>query len=152
MDARAARCRRRDLPPGAVRAPRRTVHVGPSHLPVRAGLGYRGGRPLGELVGIPANGFAVNTDQWDGYNADRDELVDHLRAAGTKDVVFLTGDIHTSWANELVTRTTGSAGQRCRMDWYHVADRTRANTNARWVAGWSVGTGSSKIRRESAPT
>jgi hypothetical protein len=41
---------------------------------------------------------------------------------------------------------------RCRMAWYHLADRTRANTTARWVAGWSVGTGSSKIRRESAAT
>jgi alkaline phosphatase D len=62
--------------------------------------------PLAELLGIPANGFAVNADQWDGYNADRDELVAHLRAHNTRDVVFLTGDIHTSWANELVTRTT----------------------------------------------
>jgi alkaline phosphatase D len=62
--------------------------------------------PLAALLGIPANGFAVNADQWDGYNADRDELVAHLRAHNTRDVVFLTGDIHTSWANELVTRTT----------------------------------------------
>lgn len=65
--------------------------------------------PLGELIGVPANGFAFNADQWDGYNADRDELVAHLRATGTSDVVFLTGDIHTSWANELVTRSTGLA-------------------------------------------
>jgi len=62
--------------------------------------------PLAKLLGIPSNGFAVNNDQWDGYNADRDELVAHLRAHNTRDVVFLTGDIHTSWANELVTRTT----------------------------------------------
>jgi alkaline phosphatase/alkaline phosphatase D len=62
--------------------------------------------PLGKLLGIPSNGFAINTDQWDGYNADRDELVNYLRAHNTRDVLFLTGDIHTSWANELTTRST----------------------------------------------
>jgi alkaline phosphatase/alkaline phosphatase D len=66
--------------------------------------------PLAKMIGVPQNGFALSTDQWDGYNADRDELVAHLRARSIRDVVFLTGDIHTSWANELVTRTTVSAG------------------------------------------
>ncbi|MGI5521184.1 alkaline phosphatase D family protein [Micromonospora sp. CA-259024] len=167
--------------------------------------------PLGALLGIPQNGAVLNTDQWDGYNADRNELVDHVRATGTRDVVFLTGDIHTSWANEVTTRSTGldnpaaaefvvpsvtsdnvndflglpagnalstlGAGllrstnphvrwteldghgygvlevtrQRCRMDWYHLADRTRASSTSRWVAGWSVGAGSAKLRREAAP-
>ncbi len=40
---------------------------------------------------------------------------------------------------------------RCRADWYHLADRTRAGSGARWVAGWSVGAGSAKLRQESAP-
>jgi alkaline phosphatase/alkaline phosphatase D len=35
------------------------------------------------------------------------------------------------------------------MDWYHLADRTKRDTAARWVQAWSVGAGSSKIRRES---
>ncbi|WP_328417223.1 alkaline phosphatase D family protein [Micromonospora sp. NBC_00389] len=167
--------------------------------------------PLGTLLGIPQNGAVLNADQWDGYNADRNELVDHLRASGTTDVVFLTGDIHTSWANEVTTRSTGPSNpaaaefvvpsvtsdnvndflglpagnalsalgagllrstnphvrwteldghgygvlevtrQRCRMDWYHLADRTRAASTSRWVAGWSVGTGSAKLRKEVAP-
>ncbi|MEH1169011.1 alkaline phosphatase D family protein [Micromonospora sp. CPCC 205539] len=167
--------------------------------------------PLGTLLGIPQNGAVLNADQWDGYNADRNELVDHLRATATTDVVFLTGDIHTSWANEVTTRSTGQnnpaaaefvvpsvtsdnvndflglpagnplsllgAGllrstnphvrwteldghgygvlevtrQRCRMDWYHLADRTRAASTSRWVAGWSVGAGSAKLRKESTP-
>jgi alkaline phosphatase D len=168
--------------------------------------------PLGELLGVPANGYALNGDQWDGYNADRERLVDTLLAHGTKDVVFITGDIHSSWANELTTRDTGlydpAAAEfvvpsvtsdnvndflhtppggplslfaaslvratnphvkwteldghgygvldvttsRCRMDWYHLADRTTKDSPATWVQGWSVGTGSSKIRRESAPS
>ncbi|MFG1916833.1 alkaline phosphatase D family protein [Micromonospora sp. NPDC048898] len=167
--------------------------------------------PLGALLGIPQNGAVLNTDQWDGYNADRNELVDYVRATGTRDVVFLTGDIHTSWANEVTTRSTGpnnpaaaefvvpsvtsdnvndflglpagnalsalGAGllrstnphvrwteldghgygvlevtrERCRMDWYHLADRTRAASTSRWVAGWSVGAGSAKLRKEGAP-
>ena len=164
--------------------------------------------PLAKLIGIPSNGYAPNSDAWDGYNADREELVDHLRAAGTRDVVFLTGDIHTSWANELVTRDTGHANpaaaefvvpsvtsdniddilgtpllsglaasiiraanahvrwtelnehgygvldvtaSRCRMDWYRLTDRTRPDSGTRWVTGWSVGVGSSKLRKESAP-
>ena len=45
----------------------------------------------------PAPGFpSSNPDQWDGFPADR-ELV--LRALGDrKNTVFLTGDIHSSWA------------------------------------------------------
>ncbi|WP_436528042.1 alkaline phosphatase D family protein [Actinoplanes sp. HUAS TT8] len=168
--------------------------------------------PLGELIGVPQNGVVLNADQWDGYNADRERLVDTLRAHRTKDVVFITGDIHTSWANELTTKDTGTADpaaaefvvpsvtsdnindylgtgaggplsllaagliratnphvkwvetdghgfgvlditrSRCRMDWYHLADRTRKDSTAKWVQGWSVGRGSSKIRKESAPT
>jgi alkaline phosphatase D len=161
---------------------------------------------------VPANGYAINGDQWDGYNADRERLVDTLRAHHTRDVVFITGDIHTSWANELTTRDTGErtpaaaefvvpsvtsdnvnellgtapggplsvlaaalvrttnphvrwteldghgygvldvTTSRVRMDWYHLADRTNKDSSARWVQGWSVGAGSSKIRRESAPS
>ncbi|GAB1692998.1 alkaline phosphatase D family protein [Krasilnikovia sp. M28-CT-15] len=168
--------------------------------------------PIAKLLGIPENGIVLNADQWDGYNADRERLVDSLRAHHTGNVVFLTGDIHTSWASELTTKDTGannpaaaefvvpsvtsdnlndflhtSAGgplsllaadlirgtnphvkwteldghgygvfevttDRCRMDWYHLADRTRRDSATRWVAGWSVGAGSSKIRKESAPT
>ncbi len=167
--------------------------------------------PLAQLIGVPQNGYAVNADQWDGYNADRERLVDALRAAGTRDVVFVTGDIHTSWANELTTRDTGPARpaaaefvvpsvtsdnindflgippggplsrlaatlirttnphvrwvetdghgfgvldvttSRCRMDWYHLADRTRRDSAAHWVQAWSVARGSSRIRREAAP-
>jgi hypothetical protein len=34
---------------------------------------------------------------------------------------------------------------------YHLTDRTKQNSSVRWVQGWSVGRGSSRIRRESAP-
>lgn len=45
--------------------------------------------------------IALNMDQWDGYAAEREELFDFVREQGLENLVVLTGDIHTSWANEL---------------------------------------------------
>ncbi|MFB7737524.1 alkaline phosphatase D family protein [Streptomyces sp. NPDC056112] len=58
-------------------------------------------RPLAELLGLPREGLAVNTDQWDGYTDDRRELLAHLRANAIRNTVFLTGDIHMAWANDV---------------------------------------------------
>jgi alkaline phosphatase D len=44
----------------------------------------------------------ANLDQWQGYPESRDRLLTFFRDSGVKDVVVLTGDIHSSWANELV--------------------------------------------------
>ncbi|MCC5034534.1 alkaline phosphatase D family protein [Streptomyces sp. WAC 00631] len=60
--------------------------------------------PLGKLLGLPAEGLAVNVDQWDGYTDDRRELLTHLRESGIENTVFLTGDIHTAWANDVPVR------------------------------------------------
>ncbi|MGC9666776.1 alkaline phosphatase D family protein [Planosporangium sp. 12N6] len=62
--------------------------------------------PLAKLIGIPSNGYVLNPDAWDGYNADRERLVDFLRANQVSNVVFITGDIHSSWASELTTKST----------------------------------------------
>ncbi|GII85218.1 hypothetical protein Ssi03_32080 [Sphaerisporangium siamense] len=53
--------------------------------------------PLRELLGVPEGGYGLNSDQWDGYTADRKELLAVLPAGA----VFLTGDIHTAWANDV---------------------------------------------------
>ncbi|MFF4860695.1 alkaline phosphatase D family protein [Streptomyces sp. NPDC001231] len=58
-------------------------------------------RPLAELLGLPREGLAINTDQWDGYTDDRRELLAHLRANAIRNTVFLTGDIHMAWANDV---------------------------------------------------
>ncbi|MFC8227388.1 alkaline phosphatase D family protein [Streptomyces sp. NPDC057287] len=60
--------------------------------------------PLAELLGLPAEGLAVNVDQWDGYTDDRKELISHLRDRAVTDTVFLTGDIHMAWANDVPVR------------------------------------------------
>ncbi|MGW5381293.1 alkaline phosphatase D family protein [Nocardia sp. NPDC003963] len=53
------------------------------------------------VFGIPREGFALNTDQWDGYPADRRRLLQVLTDRGVGDIVFLTGDIHSSWAADV---------------------------------------------------
>ncbi|EGD53806.1 alkaline phosphatase D family protein [Gordonia neofelifaecis] len=58
-------------------------------------------KALTDLVGIPEHGVPFNTDQWDGYTKDRARLLDAADRAGRKNVVFLTGDIHMSWANDI---------------------------------------------------
>ncbi len=58
-------------------------------------------KPLAKLLGLPQEGLAVNVDQWDGYTDDRKELIGHLRDNGIRNTVFLTGDIHMAWANDV---------------------------------------------------
>ena len=45
--------------------------------------------------------LALNGDQWDGYPAARDRVFNAIEAAAVENVVVLTGDIHSSWGNEL---------------------------------------------------
>ncbi|MDP6908333.1 MAG: alkaline phosphatase D family protein [Flavobacteriales bacterium] len=46
-------------------------------------------------------GIAVNEDQWDGYPAERQNIFDTITTHGIENLVVLTGDIHTSWANDI---------------------------------------------------
>lgn len=45
----------------------------------------------------------VNSDQWDGYPGSRARFLQTLVDCEVDDVVVLTGDIHSSWANDLAT-------------------------------------------------
>jgi alkaline phosphatase D len=58
-------------------------------------------KPLAKLMGLPQEGLALNPDQWDGYTDDRRELLAHLRSNAIRNTVFLTGDIHMAWANDV---------------------------------------------------
>lgn len=42
--------------------------------------------------------FVVSADQWDGFNAERKQLMQHLKTSNIKNVVALTGDIHAFFA------------------------------------------------------
>lgn len=71
-------------------------------------MGHLVGPPL---LGNPANdptsewNSVLNPDQWDGFDAERETIFDHIGNQANPNInnfVVLTGDIHTSWAIELV--------------------------------------------------
>jgi alkaline phosphatase D len=49
-----------------------------------------------QLFGLP-----LNDDQWDGYAYERDQLTSYVVNNNVDNVVVLTGDIHTSWVNDV---------------------------------------------------
>ncbi len=56
-------------------------------------------------------GIAFNDDQWDGYPAERDRVYNHILSNNISNMVVITGDIHSSWANDLPTASyNGSTG------------------------------------------
>ncbi len=54
---------------------------------------------MGQLIASPTTIF--NPDQWDGYLASRNRFLTHLQTNTIKNVVVLTGDIHSSWGNDI---------------------------------------------------
>jgi alkaline phosphatase D len=71
--------------------------------------GLAGSKANWKLVGnqlmiMPFNvsgGVPVEVDSWNGYHAERNDLLGHI-GDSAKDVVFLTGDIHTFFAGEVL--------------------------------------------------
>ncbi|MFC9895905.1 alkaline phosphatase D family protein [Nocardia sp. NPDC127579] len=59
------------------------------------------GKAFTDALGLPQSGVPANADQWDGYTADRRTLFTALHDHQVSDVVFLTGDIHSSWASDV---------------------------------------------------
>jgi alkaline phosphatase D len=47
------------------------------------------------------NSYLVNADQWDGYSAERANLMQFLATNNIKNVVAVTGDIHAFYAGEV---------------------------------------------------
>ncbi|HEX5569358.1 MAG TPA: alkaline phosphatase D family protein [Streptomyces sp.] len=128
LDLRSFRDQQAGLGSGAVDDPGRTI-TGRAQLDwLKSGLADSGARwrlvgtsvmispvafgsvpahllgPLAEVLGLPREGLAVNPDQWDGYTDDRRELLTHLRDRRIDNTVFLTGDIHMAWANDVPVR------------------------------------------------
>lgn len=48
-----------------------------------------------------SNKLYLNTDSWDGYVAERNEIKDYIRSNELNNIVFLTGDIHMSLVCEI---------------------------------------------------
>lgn len=62
------------------------------------------GNPLSEVGVLTKRERGPEPDQWDGYTAERADLIDFLHAEAVENVVFLSGDVHTAWAVELKRR------------------------------------------------
>ncbi|MGM0766819.1 MAG: alkaline phosphatase D family protein [Pseudomonadota bacterium] len=56
---------------------------------------------LADISAFNGQLLSLNVDQWDGYVADREAILQTLAGEGIDNTVFFTGDIHTSWANEV---------------------------------------------------
>jgi alkaline phosphatase D len=54
-------------------------------------------------------GQAVNADQWDGYNSDRNRFLNYITTNNLKNNVVLTGDIHTAWVNNIPNSSNSAA-------------------------------------------
>jgi phosphodiesterase/alkaline phosphatase D-like protein len=59
-----------------------------------------GNQVMAMALDVPL-GNPLVMDQWDGYAAERREVLQHLAARGIRDVSFLTGDIHTFFAGNV---------------------------------------------------
>jgi len=63
------------------------------------------------MAPLRAFGITLNADQWDGYTAERDRVLNHIKNNNINNVVVLTGDIHSSWGNDIPLGTyNGSTG------------------------------------------
>lgn len=56
------------------------------------------------VPGLVAGGAGVNSDQWDGYPAERRALFEYLQGQRMADTIVLSGDLHSSWAAELAAQ------------------------------------------------
>jgi len=62
--------------------------------------------PPGDPILLPIDQrspVSLNVDQWDGYQPARDRVIQEIQGIGADNLVVLTGDIHTSWGQELST-------------------------------------------------
>jgi alkaline phosphatase D len=57
----------------------------------------------------PFPAYYPNDDQWDGYPAERNTIQNHILTNNIPNFVVLTGDIHTSWANDIPSTAYNSS-------------------------------------------
>ncbi|MFW6721482.1 alkaline phosphatase D family protein [Streptomyces sp. MAR4 CNY-716] len=57
---------------------------------------------LSQLRGSPGGPYMF-TDQWDGFLAERKEVLQHAHAAGLEDLVVVTGDWHSAFVDDIRT-------------------------------------------------
>ena len=68
---------------------------------LRYELDGEGARILGNLTRLGVLGLPEDMDIWDGYPAARERFYQIGKDAGARDLLVLTGDSHSYWANSL---------------------------------------------------
>jgi alkaline phosphatase D len=94
-------------PPGVLNDPSRTLLGSDQKAWLKRRL--EASRADWKLIGNQVMAMALDVplgnplvmDQWDGYAAERRELLQHIAARGIRNVSFLTGDIHTFFAGQV---------------------------------------------------
>ena len=74
-------------------------------------------RVLGQQVMVAPvsfDGVDFNPDSWNGYRGSRDRLLEYIGAESIDNVVFLTGDVHSSWVFEVPAPGAGRRPPRGR--------------------------------------
>ena len=56
---------------------------------------------LVDQLGVPYEYPKMNIDCWDGYPGARERLLDSVRSAEVRNLVVLTGDVHSHWATDI---------------------------------------------------
>ncbi len=120
-----------------------------------AGLGRSRARweVLGQQVMVapfddrPGPEVRVHMDNWSGYPANRDRLLDAIAKHAANRTVVLTGDIHSNWVNELkagfarpdrptvaaeFVGTSIASGGDGSDAWEQVPDAMRENPHLKW--------------------
>ncbi|MEU2433795.1 alkaline phosphatase D family protein [Streptomyces sp. NPDC007861] len=55
---------------------------------------------LSQLRGKPGGSYMF-TDQWDGFLAERKEILNHVHSSGMEDLVVITGDWHSAFVDDI---------------------------------------------------
>jgi len=87
---------------------------------------------------LKIGGVAVNMDQWDGYAAERKRIMDHVMNNNIKNIVVLTGDIHTSWANDIPYNNYNSSTGAGSMGVEYVVTSVTSGSSPLGVPQWII--------------
>lgn len=72
---------------------------------------------LRQLAPPPQNVvFVLNADQWDGYDAERKDLMAHLKSNNIRNVVAVTGDLHSFVAGQVMDDYNAATPQPVMVD------------------------------------
>lgn len=94
-----------------VMARRRAPKLGdPAFAELRGELDEAGVAMLDSLTSMGDRGVLVDLDSWNGYPAARERFYEIGKRAGARDLLVLSGDSHSYWANALYDSDGASMG------------------------------------------